>query len=64
MVSPDNLEFLPWEERLKRYRQMSEAAFRDAANAGTKEERDQFLALGNGWYELAAETERLLRERR
>ncbi|MGH7969901.1 MAG: hypothetical protein ACREIC_14355 [Limisphaerales bacterium] len=64
VVSSDKLEALPWQERLLRYHQLSEEAFREAAHATTQQERDKFLSLGNGWYELATETEKMLRERR
>jgi len=54
---------MPWEERLLRFHELSEEAFR-RAEAAKDRQRDEYLALGTSWYVLAKETEQLMRERR
>ena len=58
-----DLDSLPWEERLLRFHELSEAAFRRAESASNPG-RDEYLALGSAWYTLAVETEKLMREKR
>jgi hypothetical protein len=59
-----NIEAMPWEERLLRFHELSEAAFQQAAKTDAQKQREEFLALGTSWYMLAKEAEQFLRETR
>jgi hypothetical protein len=52
-----SLDFLPAEERAKRYREFAAAAFRQAGEAETEELRAEYFSMAAGWHARAMELE-------
>ncbi len=53
---------LPPSERVRKYRELAEAARKDAATAKTFQGREHYLAIAGHWDRLAADLERMYGE--